>query len=296
MAEPAKWIKISCDLFTDEKALIIKGLPNSTEILNIWVQLLCLAGKKNNQGIFVVGHRNYDASTFASVLGHEVSIVQEAIDIFLDLRMLDINEDGAYIIPHWNDYQSLDALEEAYERKKEYNRNRMREIRAKEKEESEDCDNSCTTVVPQETTPKTTETTVVGKIREQQIREDKIKEDIDIVREECNYQEIQDLFNMTCKSLPKILKLSDDRKRRFRQLQKQGIDFKSYFDRIEQSDFLTGRTGQWTANIDWILQPSHVIKIMEGNYDNKKPVNKQFSSDSSYDMDEFLRLAVGRNA
>ena len=45
-----KWIKITTDIFDDEKILLIEGLPSSDEIIVIWFKLLILAGKQNNNG------------------------------------------------------------------------------------------------------------------------------------------------------------------------------------------------------------------------------------------------------
>ena len=50
MAE-VKWIKITTDIFDDEKILLIESLPDSDSIIVIWFKLLCLAGKMNNSGV-----------------------------------------------------------------------------------------------------------------------------------------------------------------------------------------------------------------------------------------------------
>ena len=47
-------------------------------------------------------------------------------------------------------------------------------------------------------------------------------------------------------------------------------EFTNVFKKVEQSDFLTGRTGNWRCSFDWVLKPSNWQKISEGNYDNKR--------------------------
>ena len=42
-----KWIKITTDIFDDEKILLIESLPEADSIIVIWFKLLCLAGKMN---------------------------------------------------------------------------------------------------------------------------------------------------------------------------------------------------------------------------------------------------------
>ena len=56
MAE-VKWIKITTDIFDDEKILMIETLPSADTILVIWFKLLALAGKSNNNGVFMLSHR-----------------------------------------------------------------------------------------------------------------------------------------------------------------------------------------------------------------------------------------------
>ena len=56
MAE-VKWIKITTDIFDDEKILLIESLPDSYAIITAWFKLLCLAGKQNNDGVFIMNDR-----------------------------------------------------------------------------------------------------------------------------------------------------------------------------------------------------------------------------------------------
>lgn len=41
------------------------------------------------------------------------------------------------------------------------------------------------------------------------------------------------------------------------------------FAYVATSDFLTGKTSNWQADIEWILKPANFIKIIEGKYENK---------------------------
>ena len=42
-----KWIKITTDMFDDEKIKVIEAMPDRDAILIIWIKLLTLAGKVN---------------------------------------------------------------------------------------------------------------------------------------------------------------------------------------------------------------------------------------------------------
>lgn len=90
-------------------------------------------------------------------------------------------------------------------------------------------------------------------------------------KETIPYQQIVDMYNDTCVSLPSVKSLSDKRKKAIKaRLNTYTIDdFKTVFEKTERSDFLTGRTGQWSATFDWLLNENNMIKVLEGNYDNK---------------------------
>lgn len=95
-------------------------------------------------------------------------------------------------------------------------------------------------------------------------------------KQRINYENIMNLFNSICVSLPKIRNLTDLRKQKIRKANKElNGDFENFFKRIEKSDFLTGKNGNWNGcNFDWIFKPQNLIKILEGNYDNKNNQTK----------------------
>lgn len=104
-----------------------------------------------------------------------------------------------------------------------------------------------------------------------------------------DYESIINYFNDICTSLPKVQKLSDTRKKQINTADNilQPMTFVELFAIVEKSDFLSGRNGKWLGcSFDWILQPSNIAKIIEGNYNNKQSQNKS----SSYDIDELENI------
>ena len=86
-----------------------------------------------------------------------------------------------------------------------------------------------------------------------------------------HYQEIIDLFNSICVSLNKVKSLTDTRKKKIKSAYKLlNGDYEGLFKRVEESDFLSGRSGKWDkCGFDWIMKQENMVKILEGNYDNK---------------------------
>jgi predicted phage replisome organizer len=124
-----KWIKITTDIFDDEKILLIESLPDAYAIITVWFKLLCLAGKQNNSGVFMMNNRvAYTDKMLATIFRMKESTVTLALQTFEQFGMVEII-DGVITIPNWGKHQNLDQLES----KKEYMRNYMKEYREKQK-------------------------------------------------------------------------------------------------------------------------------------------------------------------
>lgn len=80
-------------------------------------------------------------------------------------------------------------------------------------------------------------------------------------------------YHETCVSLPKVMKLSDKRRKAILKILNKFSkdDILDCFDRIEESDFLIGNNDRgWKADIDFILREDKFINILEGKYGGKK--------------------------
>ena len=123
-----KWIKILTDIFDDEKILLIETLPEADSIIVIWFKILCLAGKQNNSGVFVMNERMpYNEKMFATIFRRKESTVQLALKTFEEFGMIEII-DGAVTIPNWGKHQNLESME----RRKNYMKEYMKEYRKKQ--------------------------------------------------------------------------------------------------------------------------------------------------------------------
>ena len=106
-----------------------------------------------------------------------------------------------------------------------------------------------------------------------------------------DYEAYRKAFLEACPSLPQpseVAKWSAGRKKAIRDKGMSPSEMRSVFERVEKSDFLSGRNGKWDGcSFDWILKPANWQKILEGNYDNRK--NDSKSQDYSFDLDEYER-------
>ena len=100
-----KWIKITTDIFDDEKILLIESLPEADSIIVIWFKLLCLAGKMNNSGVFLLSDKiAYTDKMLATIFRRKESTVQLALKTFEQFGMIEIL-DGVITIPNWGKHQ-----------------------------------------------------------------------------------------------------------------------------------------------------------------------------------------------
>ncbi|WP_262644411.1 phage replisome organizer N-terminal domain-containing protein [Porcipelethomonas ammoniilytica] len=275
MASAVQWIKITTDIFDDEKMLLIDSMSNSDEIIIIWFKLLCFAGKQNNKGVFMMNNIPYTTKMLSTIFRRNEKTVIKALKIFEEFGMIQyIN--GAITITNWGRHQNLDKIEA----NNEYMRNYMREYRKKQKAvavgKNEDKVNG----------------KLNGKVNinsaeeEKDIESEKSKTEDSISDEtlsNLDYESIINSFNSICKSLPKVIKLTEKRKKAITEVNKLlgDITFEQLFEKVANSDFLSGRKGTWCSTFDWIVAPANTLKIIEGNYDDRKQKSKEDYSDCS---------------
>ena len=124
-----KWIKIATDIFDDDKVLLIESMPESDAIIVIWFKLLCMAGKQNNSGVFMLNDRiAYTDEMLATIFRRNINTVRLALSTFEKFGMIEI-VNNTITIPNWGKHQKLDAIEARNKYQREY----MRDYRAKQK-------------------------------------------------------------------------------------------------------------------------------------------------------------------
>jgi DNA-binding transcriptional regulator YhcF (GntR family) len=85
---------------------------------------------------------------------------------------------------------------------------------------------------------------------------------------------IRELYNSVCGSYPRLVKMSDARKKAINARFKTGYtldDFQTLFEKAEASDFLKGANKRnWSATFDWLISDTNMAKVLDGNYDTRK--------------------------
>lgn len=124
-----KWIKITTDIFDDEKMCLIDSLPDRDAIIVIWIKLITLAGKLNRKGVLAISKNIiYTDETLAQTFHRPLNTVRMALEVFEKFGMVE-KIDGVIVLPNWEKHQNIDGMEKI----KEQNRNRAARHRQKQK-------------------------------------------------------------------------------------------------------------------------------------------------------------------
>lgn len=275
-----KWIKITTDIFDDEKILMIESLPDAYAIITCWFKLLCLAGKQNNRGVFMLGSIAYTDKMLATVFRMKETTVTMALQVFEQFGMVEI-VGGVITLPNWGKHQNLEQMEERRKYQREYQKEYRKKQKhlaagdAPERKHLHEClyEHSCKHNV-----------NALEEEEEKELELDKRDSKHDnhsltrAKKDDVSCQQIVDLFNAICISLPSVRSLTNNRTKAIKaRLNKFTVDdFKLAFQNAENSEFLKGSNDRsWQATFDWLIKDQNMVKVLEGNYANKSSVRSR---------------------
>lgn len=125
-----QWIKITTNIFDDEKIRLIETLPDADAIVVIWFKLLAMAGKCNDSGLIYLSRDiPYNDEMLSTLMRKPVNTVRLALQEFVNLKMIEIVNDFIAII-NWEKHQNIEKLDMI----KEKSRISSQKYREKQKE------------------------------------------------------------------------------------------------------------------------------------------------------------------
>lgn len=271
-----KWIKITTDMFDNRKIRHLRKLPEGNSIVLIWVMLLAMAGKCNDHGkIYLTENIPYTPKMLADELDFEENTVQLALQALEQLDMI-VLDDGYFSITGWEEHQNIEGMDRIREQ------NRIRKQRQREKER-----------LIAESRGMSRDSHATEEDKEED--KDKNKES----KEKVTCEQVVDLYRSICVSYPKVISLSEARKRAIRARLKMYSmdDFRMLFEKAEASSFLKGANNRnWSANFDWMIKDANMAKVIDGNYDdgswNKHTVKQHSGNNTAKQLDDFYNMAT----
>lgn len=276
LASDVKWIKICSDIFDDEKIMLIENLPSADSIIVIWFKLLCLAGKNNNSGVFILNDKiAYTDEMLATVFKRDINTVRLALKTFENYGMIEIVS-GVYTIPNWGKYQNLDKIEQ----KSQYMRNYMQEYRKKQKDKIE-CKtnsklygkaNSKTNVSSAEVYNKELDKKELDNKEKEIEEENDLIVSKDTIRQADVQRTIDEWNTLEEFGITPVKRMTPKREQAVKARIRQNCveDILEAIENIRHSSFLQGQNKNgWMVTFDWFLKPGNFAKVFEGQYADK---------------------------
>ena len=262
MAE-VKWIKIVTDIFDNKKIKQIEKIPNGDTILVIWFKLIVLAGVTNDDGlVYITDEIPYNSETLSNEFNKPLNEIKIALDIFQKFKMIEIIDDFIRL-KNWQQYQNVDGLEKI----RSQTRLRVQKYRENQRLllEDKECNVTRNVTVTQSNAPR--------------IRiENKNKNIFNNLSIDKLFVPLIKKWNELPDAISKISTLKKDTQR-YKMLSQRVNEYGSdkileAIDKIKQSSFLLGQNKSgWTITFEWFVRPNNFVKVLEGNYIDKK-INK----------------------
>lgn len=180
-----KWIKITTNMFDDEKIKLIDAMPERDTIHYIWIRLLVQAGKTNANGyIFLNEHVPYTEEMLSTIFNRPLNSVRLALKTLSDFGMIQVQEDKLIKISNWDKHQNVEGMEKVREQ------NRLRKQKERENKKQAVLPKGC----PEKSTSRDGRVTVTQQREKENKKEERdIDKDIDRERDKENVSHFQSL-------------------------------------------------------------------------------------------------------
>ena len=272
------WLKLKKDFFKRHDIQIVEAMPNGKDYILFYLKLMCESVDHEGRLRFS-DEIPYNETMLATITNTNVSIVRDAVKLFTELHMMEIMDDGTFFMSEVDKLIGSAANND--------NANRQRRFRENHKNtpllECYESVTKCNADVTEAVTEDNESIEIEIEIEKEIEKESKEKKPC---------QQIADMYNDTCVSLPRCTRLSDSRLKALKaRLRKYSLDdFKLLFEKAEASDFLKGSNNRdWSANFDWLIKDANMAKVLDGNYDNSSGSVRNKSDPNDY-WAEFDRI------
>ncbi|PRR79210.1 phage replisome organizer N-terminal domain-containing protein [Clostridium vincentii] len=107
-----KIVKIKIDMYDNIKLKIIDTRPERDLIQYIWSRLINLAGKVNREGdLYMSKNMPYTVETLAIEFNRDIRQIKLALDTFIELEMVELNEVNVYRVTNFAKHQNIKVQE-----------------------------------------------------------------------------------------------------------------------------------------------------------------------------------------
>jgi len=126
------WVKILTNTFRNQKILLIRALPEGDALVCMWLQMICMAGELNDNGLIYLspGVAYELPDELATIMGRSIPVTQLALHTFTRYKMIEIDEQGFILLRNFTKIQNIEGMD----RVRELNRARQQRFRHRQKQ------------------------------------------------------------------------------------------------------------------------------------------------------------------
>ncbi|OOP75150.1 phage replisome organizer N-terminal domain-containing protein [Clostridium beijerinckii] len=132
-----KYVKFRVDMYEDTKFKIIDRMTNRDLIHYVWNRVVVLAGKVNQEGeLYMSRNIPYTVETLSIEFNREISEVKAALDVLMNLEMIEIVDNNIYKVKNFVKHQNIKVKEknEIVKKDSEIDHSKSSKIEATEEE------------------------------------------------------------------------------------------------------------------------------------------------------------------
>ncbi len=109
-----RYVKFKLDIYDDTKTKIIDQRPERDFIHYFFARSIILAGKADCEGeLYMAKDIPYNIETLAIEFGRDAALVKLALDVLIELKMIEVTEDNIYRVKSFVKHQNIKVKEEA---------------------------------------------------------------------------------------------------------------------------------------------------------------------------------------
>ena len=240
------WLKLKEDFFKSKEIKKLRTIAGGDTFVIIYLKMQ-LISLKNDGKLFFDGIDDDFSSELALEIDEDVENVRVTIAFLERCGLLECVSSDEYFLPVIPEITGSETQSTIRSRK-----HRALQCNANATLVQQECNKNATPEIEKET--------------ETEIEKEK--------RDRVDYQHIADMYNETCVSFPKCTALSESRKKAIKARFNSGYtieSFKTLFEKAQKSSFLKGKNNSsWSANFDWLIKDNNMVKVLDGNYDDKE--------------------------
>lgn len=271
MADNKKYyyLKLKDNFFETDSMVVLESMPDGHLYSNILLKLYLRSLK--NEGRLMFNNRiPYNSTILAQITRHSVGVVEKALQLFRDLELIEVLDNGAIYMLDIQNFIGESSTEA--DRKRSY----RKQIEAEK-----------------------TKGQMSGQISDKNPPEIEIDKDIDIELEiDIDIKKIIKTWNSL--NLTQISTMNDIRSKNIKSIREEygAKNILKAIKNINKSSYLKGEGKEGKAiEFDWFILPKNFIKVLEGNYTDRKGKKGNMKFDNftgrDYDYDDLEKKLLG---